>query len=177
MAKQSKAKPKDAVDAKFAFLMSIKQGDYIILKTAGILGRETSPVLVTGATIQQILIRHDRFSRTDGLEIETRQRTKNDAGERVLEPSDPYRARILRRATPDDMEKAKQAQLMYDRAQQQIRERDAKMEALAALFPRESRPSVSPAWNGQTESYHLEFDDITEEQVKRMANLLRKELQ
>ena len=150
-------------------LAQIKTGDLLIIKLNGMGRRLSAPTPVLNVTKTEIVTRITTFKKSDGKEVQEPRYIKNDEGQRVREPLDPYPATIVRLATAEDIAKH-EAELEESRKNREaIESRNTHMESIAALFPMGMRPAVSDAWNNVPRAFHLEFDGLTDEQVKQLA--------
>jgi len=154
------------------FLADVKAGSLVIVKYSGVTGRESSPRPVQKADASWIFVDGDKYSRKTGKAPAKVYEEENEDMEKVRKV-ERFPARILRVATAEDIA-AQQAKEEADRqSRAEIDAHRSRLESLAQFFPEGFRPNVEQSWGANKENFRLEFEDLTEEQVKKLAALIQ----
>jgi hypothetical protein len=153
----------------------VKAGDLVIVKYSGVTGRESSPRPVQKADQSWIFVDNEKYSRKTGKAPAKVYEEENEDMEKVRKV-ERFPARILRVATAEDIA-AQQAKEEADRqSRSEIEAHRSRLESLAQFFPEGFRPNVEPSWGANKENFRLEFEDLTEEQVKKLAALIQERM-
>src|SRR5690348_15877425 len=154
------------------FLADVKAGSSVIVKYSGVIGHESSPRPVRKVDGTWIFVDGEKYSRKTGRAPAQVYEEENEDMEKVRKV-ERYPARIVRVATVEDMA-AQQAKEEADRqSRAEIHALRSRLESLAQFFPEGFRPNVEQSWGANKENFRLEFEDLTEEQVKKLAALIQ----
>jgi len=126
-----------------------------------------------------------RIVKGDEANLRIQKVTKTTHTQVVLDNTDRYAidtgakigsrsgVRILRLATKADFEHGESERQKREQFRKEIKADRARRDELASLFPDRFRPAVRAPSSDQPEQFNLEFYNVHEQTIRRMAELLK----